>query len=196
MINAGCVSHLAQFADWLRNFNMTARVGLMTFIGLQCAIAQSAAWSSVGSTGTVDEADSGYVVYNGAEARVLSSAPLPYTVNITYPVVAVDGLLSTLSGKFVKARFTDNGTAARVILTLKEYDVLTGILRTRLTFDSDSYPATTSSQVVTKRFCTTEGTSWNFDFTAKLYYVEAQIVRSNLGGTSSLFAVQVGKTGC
>lgn len=180
------------------NYAQVARtVCVLIAIGIQSLHAQSAEpWTTVASTGTVDEADAPFVIYNGAAAQVISSAPLPYTVNLTYSVVAVDGLISTLPGKYIKARFTDNGGAARVIVSLREYDILSGILRTRLTFDSNEASPADSSQLVTKKFCTATDTAWNFDFSTKLYYVEAQVVRSTSGGTPALFAIQVGKTGC
>src|SRR5215475_752170 len=84
------------------------------------ARAQSGPWTSVGSAGTVDESDTGIVVFNQGIAAISAAAAVGASLDIRYDVVAVDGVFGG-DGLGMTARFRDAGVAERVILRLKSY---------------------------------------------------------------------------
>jgi hypothetical protein len=101
--------------------------------GLSGAWAQTNPWTSVGSAGTVDEADAALAAFSGA---VVAMAPgTTGTLNIRYNVVAVEGLFGG-DGMYMRIRLRDSG-AGRVVARLKRYDQVTGVTTTRLTIDSN-----------------------------------------------------------
>jgi hypothetical protein len=84
------------------------------------ASAQIDTWTAVGSTGTVDDADISILDTDDTIVQIKSTAPLPASLDIRYNVVAVDGVFSPGDGVRMVARFRDNGTAARVRVSLFE----------------------------------------------------------------------------
>jgi hypothetical protein len=127
-------------------------------------------WTSVGSTGTVDEADLGIVLLDGPVAQHAGAAG--QVVNIRYNVVAVDGLSAVAI--FLAASFRDTGASGRVILTLKRYSFVTAITENLLTLDSNAFPAQVGFQ--TREVgdgCATSG----FNFNQYAYFIDAEIHR-------------------
>jgi hypothetical protein len=102
------------------------------------AMAQAKPWTSVGSAGTVDEADTGIVNFNQGIAAISAGAAVGATLDIRYNVVAVDGVFGG-DGIALTARFRDAGATERVILRLKRYSLVNGVTQTLLTLDSNSY---------------------------------------------------------
>jgi hypothetical protein len=153
-------------------------------------LAQSKPWTSVGSAGTVDEADLSLVSFNQGIATVAAGAAVGSTVDIRYNVVAVDGIFGG-EGIALTARFRDAGVAERVILRLKRYSFATGTTTTILTLDSNVYPGTAAFQTRTVGTCTVD-----FDFFNNGYFVDAQLIRTGAGGLPQLGLQKIGITVC
>lgn len=166
-------------------------------------------WTTVGSAGTVDEADKDKVVFSGGTVafpglilppgsvvtadtdagRAASSSAagqgqiaLPTTTTtatIRYNVVAVDGLFNATRAVGMRLRFRDDGARAQVVARLIEHNINTGVETTRLTFDSNTFAAANGYQVQ----ATGEfHPAWSFDFDQKAYYVEVTLTR--ISGTT------------
>jgi hypothetical protein len=154
------------------------------------ALAQNAPWTSAGSAGTVDEADTGIVVFNQGIATLSAAAAVGATLDIRYNVVAVDGVFGG-DGIALTARFRDAGASERVILRLKRYSLVNGVTQTVLTLDSNAYPAAASFQTRSVGACDV-----GLDFFNNVYFVEAQLIRSGAGGAPQLGGLKVGFTLC
>lgn len=167
-------------------------------IGAASGGALAAPWTTVGSAGTVDEADVDAVSLSGAGANVSTGAALPRTVVIRYNVVAIDGLLSNLGnigGVRMDVVYRDNANTAKVRLRLRELENATGILRTKLVFDSNAFAPAEGFQQRSVNSCAS-GTPFNFDFARKTYYVEAEIEKAAVADLPSLGAIQVHPIAC
>jgi hypothetical protein len=127
-------------------------------------------WTSVGSAGTVDEADLGIVLLDGAVAQHAGAAG--QVVNIRYNVVAVDALAAV--GIFMAASFRDTGASSRIVVTLKRYSFTTAITEDMVRLDSDAFPARFGFQ--TREVgdgCTVGG----FNFNEYAYFIDAELHR-------------------
>lgn len=145
-------------------------------------------WTSVGSAGTVDEADRDAVSLDGAVASHVGA--FGRTVRIRYNVVAVDGLSG--GGITLVGNYLDTGAGSRVILSLKRYSVDSDVTDVLLVLDSNDplFPPSWSFQ--TRQVQTCEG---GFDFTRHAYFIEAQLIRQATSpptaSLAQLAAVQV-----
>src|SRR5947207_13869231 len=105
-------------------------------------------WTTVGSAGTVDEADVSKIVFDHATAQFghqlvnTTAAAAPGAVSlptasavIRYNVTPVDGLFTPGIGA-LRVRYLATGPGARVVAKLIEVDLATGAERIRVTFDS------------------------------------------------------------
>jgi hypothetical protein len=146
-------------------------------------------WTSVGSAGTVDEADLNAVFLDGARASHIGAAGR--TVRIRYNVVAVDGLSGV--GITMRVRYNDNGPA-RVLVALKRYSFDTSATDTLLTFDSDTVPSSLAFETGQVETC-----AGGFDFTRNAYFIDVQLLRTStsfpLPGQAQLGAIQVTNRG-
>jgi hypothetical protein len=154
------------------------------------ALAQAKPWTSVGSAGTVDEADASLVSYNQGIATIAAGAAVGTSVDIRYNVVAVDGVFGG-EGIALVARFRDAGATERVILRLKRYSLVNGATQTLLTLDSNVYPASAAFQTRSVGTC-----SADFDFANNGYFVEAQLIRTGAGGLPQLGLQKIGIIVC
>src|SRR5438128_2490540 len=120
----------------------TSVAALLLFCALVRAEAQTADanrfWTTVGSAGTVDEADVRKIVFDHAFAQFgqplinTTAAAAPETVNaptdsavIRYNVTPVDGLFTPGVGA-LRVRYLATGPGARVVAKLIEVDLATG----------------------------------------------------------------------
>jgi hypothetical protein len=148
------------------------------------ASAQIHPWTSVGSTGVVDEDDTGIVEFVLGEARVPAAAPAGSVLDLRYNIVSLEGFAGL--GYFnMRVRFRDNGNAARVLLNLRQYNSLTGITSTLHTFDSEDYPPAVGYQTQAECFAI------NWDFFAGPYYIDASLTKSAGGGQPALGTIQI-----
>jgi hypothetical protein len=153
------------------------------------ASAQVHPWTTVGSAGVVDEADTGIVDFMNGEARMAAAAPAGAVLNLRYNVVSLPGF-SGFGQYLVRVRFRDNGAAGRVQLNLRRYNSGTGILSQIVAFDSNAYPAAVGYQ--TRQICV--GLNW--DFVAGPYYIEAALTKSGALGQPALGTIQIIPANC
>jgi hypothetical protein len=143
-------------------------------------------WSAVGSVGTPDEASAATVDFSAQYARIKSTAPAATTVVLRYDVVNTwDAYDRVPAQPRLQARFLDNGTSARVKLTLRGYNRTTGTTSLLTTLDSASFAGTGYQ------------TQWSapaaigMDFATSVYWVEAELSRTDATGVATLAAVAV-----
>jgi hypothetical protein len=163
----------------------------LTLISDAPAWAASKQWSTVGSTGTVDEADLAIASFSNGFASISAAAAVPATLDIRYSVVAVDGLFDFANGYALTVRYRDNGVSARVVVRLKEYSRNTGATNTLLTFDSNGFAQDGNFQLQTVSFCAPP-----LDFFNNAYFIEAQLDKTAAAGDPQLGLVQLGRTNC
>ncbi|MGE0128003.1 MAG: hypothetical protein AB7U82_07985 [Blastocatellales bacterium] len=170
------------------------------------------AWTTVGSAGTVDEADTGKLVFQGSAAafpEILPPFPskdvelntqfaLPAaTTNATirYNVTAVDGLFASGSHIGMTVRFRDDGSRAQVVLKLYEQDIFTGATSLLLTFDSNAFAASPSYQTGGVGAPYSAGP---FNFDQKAYFIEATLTKASshisiFGGRPGLAIIKLNR---
>jgi hypothetical protein len=109
----------------------------LTF-GSQIVSAQTRrCWTTAGSTGTVNETDLSEVNLTSDRVETNGALDTPDAL-IRYNVVAVDGVFGTVD-KVLRVRFTDNGEAARVTLSLFRINIFNGAGAILARFDSNDY---------------------------------------------------------
>ncbi|HKQ79738.1 MAG TPA: hypothetical protein VJ810_38950 [Blastocatellia bacterium] len=167
------------------------------------------AWTTVGSAGTVDDADAGKLVFQGSSiafpdilqpqpfptaqtAHAASNAliPLPTqttTATIRYNVTAVDGLFTPGAELGMTVRYRDDGGWAQVLARLYEQDIYTGATNLLLTFDSNAF--ITSPNYQTQSVGVAVPYPY-FDFNQKAYFIEATLTK-----TSSSISINGGRPG-
>ena len=155
----------------------------LLLIAANSAFAFGDPWTTVGSTGTVDEIDQSEVQFTSGIAMIRASAPSASTVTLRYNITSTADLNDNGFNKVMGVRFRDNGTNARVLLYVKGYNINNGSQVTLMSFDSDNYAASNSYQYRTVG----DGCgSSSFDFQNYAYYVEARLSRTNSTGYPSL----------
>ncbi len=174
-------------------------------------------WTTVGSVGMVDEADTTKTFFDksvvqlgrililqpGAEAaptpmnRVNTIAFPTESAVVRYNITPVDGLFpdaGTRPAVEMKLRYLDTGSA-QVVAKLIEVDLATGAEIVRLTFDSNKFAGANGYQVNSITDCLP---SWRFDFVNKGYYVEATLTHSAffIGSAAGISLIKVQQSGC
>ena len=151
---------------------------LAVSIGASTAAAQVAApWTSVGSAGTVDEADLAArpARYAGSGSR-LHGARVGPPQRRAHPLQRGGGGGSPRwPPSAMTARWLDRGDGQRVFLELKEYNLGTGLTTTLLTLDSDEFPAAPTFQFGSTNGCKPPFVTLNFAENA--YFVDAVLSR-------------------
>jgi hypothetical protein len=146
--------------------------------------AQPRCWTTVGSAGTVDEADLSIVALSVNHAAVSAATG---TVDIRYNVVAVDGVFGG-SLKFLTVRFADNGPAAQVIVRLRQLTISSGVITLLAELNSNDFPPLNVAQKGVKPF---NCNSPEFDFEKNIYYIEVQLIKTGPGGNPLIRAIQI-----
>ena len=171
---------------------LARRAGLAAAVLVVCAgpaTAQVHPWTAAGSTGVVDDTDTGIVDFINGEARVRAAAVAGSVLNLRYNVVSLQGL-SGFGQYLLRVRFRDNGAAARVQLNLRRYNQATGLLSQVAAFDSNAYPAAVGYQ--TRQICLVH----NWDFNAGPYYIEAALTKSGGTGQPAVGTIQIVPGNC
>jgi hypothetical protein len=155
-----------------------AAVGLA--VALCCTVSASARWTAIASTASVDEASRGIVVFSGSVASIAPSAHLPAKATLRYNLV--DIIDPSAGTPVLGARFRDNGRGARVVVTLKAYDLASETTSTLITLDSDD---SEPSQDFVGREAYNNDTLPVWD-PGKFYWVEAVLTKSTRTGAPAL----------
>ena len=184
--------------------NLLGLALLLLSLNVTPALAQDGykIWTSVASTGTVDEVDQGEIAFTGPFAA-FSPAALPQAnAVIRYNVTAVDGLFTApgpLWWPSFIVNYRDNGPQARVVAVLREYDFLTAQVTPfkQVLFDSDLHAQSNDYQTRTVGNCGNFGT---FDFvpnnqTVHAYFIEVYLTRTNTIGNPGLGGLGVSRYG-
>jgi hypothetical protein len=177
---AGAVMLLIGFAIWPGSTmaSETAVAGVNTY----------QYWTAVGSTGVVDDADTGLAKFTGPAVLLGSAAPNSASLVLRYNVTANPNLEVSGTG-FIGMRYRDNGEDARVTLKLKQAPYDSDTTTTLLEIDSDDFAPSNNYQY--QNFFS--GGALDLDFEANFYYVELTLSRSNSSGTPALKGMFVGK---
>jgi len=163
---------------------------IAALMGSATAWAQNDPWTSVGAAGTVDESDTGLVVF-GSIAPGVASMSATGTLNIRYNVVAVGGLFGGDNYALI-ARFLDNGADGQVVARLKQYGLNTGATTTLLTLDSNDFAGSAAFQVRT----VTSACGTSLDFFNNAYFVDVDIIKTAAAGTPALGILKVSLSLC
>lgn len=131
-------------------------------------------WTSVGSTGEVDEACVFTVQLNGGDARIMPG--MLTTCTIRYQVV--DTYTTPTPGSLaLNARLIDNGLGARVDVRLRSYNIATGAVATVTNFNTDAPPvAPGAADAAGFRPYRSLG-CFALNFSTNSYWVEVDLVR-------------------
>jgi len=195
----------------------------LVFCALTSAEAQTPdfdrVWTTIGSAGTVDEADVGKVFFENGKVqmgRVLSNQstargrriigqPTQSAV-IRYNVTGVDGLFTPIPpcrpekciGPQLTFRFIAEGSGARVVAKLIEVDLETGIETVRLTIEENGSPAAKGYRFTSAQpACIAR---WRFDFQHKAFYVEATLTTKSsfipIGSVAGIQMIKIGFGEC
>ena len=154
-------------------------------------------WTTVGSAGTVDEADTADVVFNLHTISVLTRG-FPTFVKARYNIVAVDGLFEPASSDIIMTVRHFNSGVGSVVIRLQEVNMTTGVTTTKITFDSNNvFPASIGwqvHQVGPEEEC--RGVFFNFG--SNLYYLEVEVSRPGafVFGGPALGGVQICASVC
>lgn len=168
------------------------------------------AWTTVGSAGTVDEADISKVSLQGSvigfpeilppistTTNFASAIGLPtetVTAVARYNVVATDGLFEGGNYLSMRSRFRDDGNSAQVILRLYETNIETGATTLLLTLDSNAF--TPSDNFQTQGVSAFVGSRINFQENA--YHIEATLIQKKsvvafFGGKPAISIIQLAR---
>lgn len=151
------------------------------------AEAQMRCWTSVGSAGSVDEADLDLVDLSTDTAAVRGSASQG-TVDIVYNVTAVPGVFSgECHAKTLSARIADTGPESQVLLRLRRLNIANGQTADLIQLDSDEFP---TSSVAQKRDASEELDS-DFDFQRNVYHVVVELRKIGPAGNPLVRAIQI-----
>lgn len=168
---------------YLKGLTLFLAIAMIVAVPL-AARAENRAWTTVGSAGTVDEANLLNFTTTGAKVEIKSTAKLPATLVVRYNIVALEDLFDDVIK--LDVRYLDNGKEAQVVVALKQYNLATGAMSTLLKLDSDTFPASGSYQLQSVEV-------WNnkFDFEENAYFIEAQLKKTGAKGTPGLAAIKL-----
>lgn len=183
----------------------------LMFLGLSSVQAQGTPdfeklWTTVGSAGTVDEADVTKVILNRSTAQIgapLVNQPLAKKAIISFPTVSavirynvtpVDGLFAfpqAAHGFILRVRFLATNRSG-VTAKLVEVDLNSGTETDRLLFDSGTLTGT-GYQFGSGSRCQ----NFQFDFRSKAYYIETTLKRSLFPGSAAgIQMIKIDNNGC
>jgi hypothetical protein len=154
------------------------------------ASAQSArAWTSAGSTGTIDEDSTAISQVKNFTVTLQPGAT--GSVHIRYNITPTDGISNfcPATSSLVRLRFRnsdDTGTTAKVSFTIHFANILTGGDTTIYSFDSNAKGLGSSFTTFTD-----SAAAIDFDFAQNVYWVEATIFRNNAGQFADLGSIQI-----
>jgi hypothetical protein len=163
-------------------------------------------WSTVGSAGTVDEADTAKIKFTNSTAQMgsvpvnkaLSLAPIINSTTsaiIRYNVTAVDAL-TVSTAVAMNVRYLDAGPLASVVAKLIQVNLTTGVETILLTFDSRNFPQASTYQLKGVNNCF-PFRPIRFDFINNAYYVSSTLTKSAIViSASGIQAISIGPAVC
>jgi hypothetical protein len=163
--------------------------GMALFLGLAAlAGAQPRPWTTVGSAGTTDDADTSEVRFTQGEATLAPAAAVGTVSTIRYNIVATNDL-GVLGTPRLTIRYRTGDGSGRVIVRLKRYNYSPGGgAVTVATFDSNAHAATGSAY--TTRTMVACGAP-AFAFASNAYFIEVEMQKNGALGNPGLGVVKV-----
>jgi hypothetical protein len=149
----------------------------------------------MGSTGTVDEADTARADLNDFTVGLLGGQT--GTVTVRYNIVAINGVArfcpATNSSVIVRLRDEDGnaGNLSRVFFTIRRTNIDSGGNTVVYTFDSDVLAGNLGAVFQTVNV---NVPNLDFDFANNVYWIEAQISRTNAAAAVELGSIQIAET--
>lgn len=168
---------------------------LAATLGAASAHAQATkCWSMAGGAGTVASLESAnHILLFGGVASIRSTTTFPANAYLSYPITAVDGLVTQPVARALRVGLMDNGSSARILVHLRKVSLATGILYESITLDSNGAAPSGGMQI--REFAVCNGDpGWSkltFDFTQFAYFVDVQLTRSDSTGQPQLFYLQI-----
>jgi hypothetical protein len=187
--------------ETIRTLQRGLQVSVLLAMVLAANFAAAQIW--IPSTGTVDDGSlTTYQFTNGA-AFVRSTVNSGFAI-LRFNVLPVGSLTKALTqpcceGRTLLVSYIDNGPNAQVLVSLKRYNIRTGVTTTLLKFDSNNNPQQTSFH----ESATNSGSFFNFSFAEgpteggtdlggdSAYYIEAQLIKTAPGGNPGLASVRL-----
>ncbi len=172
--------------------------GLLIAVGIITSFSSWAfdsdrAWTTVGSTGTVDERSID-ITLDHQNARLVSKPEGKFSSGtIRYNVTAVDNLFFATT-PIMELTYKDSNPIARVFARLIKMDLKTGRGRTVLKFDSNDFPESPNTQK--QRVVPRCENRHSFNFKKYAYYVDVSLSHKNNGGDASLDAIRISTLRC
>jgi hypothetical protein len=172
---------------------MAVMLSAVGIFGLSAPAFAQICWTTVGSAGTVDEADSSIVALDSNTVAVRGSANVG-TVNIRYNIADVSGPFSgTKNAMQLTARMADNGPAAQVVIRIIQLNVSSGELTTLGELNSNSFPPTDQAQA-RSTFINCDGPDINFS--SNVYYADVELIKTAAEGNPLLRAIRLCPGAC
>jgi hypothetical protein len=168
----------------LMKFCRTLSGIVFAFASLSAAWAASPEpWTTAGSAGSVAPASLPFVQFGNPipvivgdtrDVGAITLQPFAFgTFDIRYNVVSVPGILGS-PGLTLTVRYLASNPGERVVVSFKQYSLLTGTTTVLGTLDSNSFPVSANFQVQAASFCVPVA----LDFVNNSYYMEAQLTQS------------------
>jgi hypothetical protein len=154
-------------------FSKTLCLALLLLTTANVPSFAQAAWTNVGSVGTVDEADNGKIGFVLPQAYLIAGFN---TALMRYNVTATDGLFVGPNKKLT-ARFFKPDIDTRLIINLFEHDLNTGAVVLLANLDTNAFAAAAGFQVQSVPIG-----GGGFDFSRKSYFIEVRLIRNAAGG--------------
>lgn len=156
---------------------------LALFLAAVPVAAQSGAWSAVGSTGSIDEANLGMYAVNGPALMHLGA--VTGTIFARYNVTNTfgGGLTDAPPWTTLELTYFDNAAAGTMAAVLWQVNACTGAMTNLCTVSSADAPVTSC------KVCNFPAGSINFG--ANLYFVEVRLARGVAGVTPQVIGLRI-----
>ena len=150
---------------------------------------QSRAWTSAGSTGTVDEDSAAIVQLRNFTVTFLTGAM--GAIHVRYNITSTTGISAfcpaTTSTVKVRFRNSDNsGATAKVAFDIRRSNVLSGGNTVVYSFDSNGKGNGLSFTTFND-----SAAALDFDFSTNVYWIEATLTRNDINQLADLGSIQI-----
>ncbi len=151
--------------------------------------AQAQPWTTVGSTGTVDDGDLHEVSLSNGVAAFRSDAPDRAYGYVRYPVRFVEESIfaDCADESIMRVTYSDNGPDSRVLLRLKRVEIF-GRTTTLATFDSNTWESSANGGFRTNSIRLHD---IPFDFDRNAYFIEAFLAKYGPTGNPKLLKIHL-----
>lgn len=171
-------------------------IRVLLFVLLVSGLVRSAAaqanycWVGAGATGVLDPSSVSLAVVNGPHLYISDTVSLPAVIGSRYNVTGIyEASYTANSTKTMLVRYRDNGTQGRILIYLKQLNLINGVVADLVVFDSDLLPQSNDFQSAQATLPCVAGGA--FHFLDYLYFLRVQITRTSAAGLPNLNSIQV-----